>query len=250
MENLQSSLANTRYLPNFLYAFKERSMKIFIAFGYTPEDQWIKEKIFPLLEAFDVQIVTGEDIHGQVIVQQVPELIKSCDAMIAFITRSWATHPWVRDELVTATTNKIPAVEVRDATLQNLGGILDGRQRIEYNVDQKDDLLLKLARLLSIWRKKYDTRSLMILPSEILNDARPHIRQGTLICHYQFRDGNEESPRYQTKPFRLPEGLAIDIRNIPSRNALVQINLEGPGFSWSCGYVTFNFAIINLQKEH
>ena len=225
------------------------AMKLFVAFRYTEEDKWIKELVFPLLEALDITLVTGENIHGDVIVAEVPELIKKSDAMIAFITGSSANHPWVRDELITALALKKPALEIRDSVLSNLGGIADGRQRLEFDVNKKEMLLVQLAKVLSGWRKRYDTRSLLILPDEIMVSARPYLRNGGLKCLYRFRDGNEVSEEYETVPFRLPQALAVDIKNIPSANALVQITLEGPGFSYSCPYQAFSLIPINLQKD-
>lgn len=224
-------------------------MKLFVAFHYHEDDKWIKDLVFPLLESLEITVITGENIHGDIIVQHVPELIKKSDCMIAFITKSWDQHPWVRDELVTAIAGKIPALEIKDMSLKNLGGIADGRQRLELDVNKKEEFLVHLVKVLCQWRKNYDTRSLMILPDELMHLARPHLKTGTLKCIYQFRDGNEESEKYVTPLFRLPQGLGVDIKNIPSKNALVQLIIEGPGISWSCGYQPFSYISINLQKD-
>jgi hypothetical protein len=224
-------------------------MKLFVAFRYTEQDKWIKELVIPLIETLDIGVLTGENIHGQIIVEEVREMIKKSDAMIAFITSSWAEHPWVRDELVTALAAKIPSLEIKDQTLVNLGGIADGRQRLEFDIDKKEILLVQLAKVLSGWKKQHSTRSLLLLPDEVMTAARPHLRSGQLKCMYQFRDGNEESPLYETTPFRLPQALAVDIKNIPSENALVQLTIQGPAFSYSCGYQAFGFIPINLQKD-
>ncbi len=225
-------------------------MKLFVAFHYNEQDKWIKDLVFPLIDALGIEIVTGEDIHGDVIVVQVPELIKNSHAMIAFVTQSWAGHPWVRDELVTAVAVKIPALEIKDSALGNLGGIVDGRQRMDFDINKKETLLVELAKVLARWKNKHETRRIMLLPDEIMVNARPYVKDGGLKCIYQFRDGNEESQKYETIPFRLPSALAVDIKNIPSGNALVQITLEGPNdFSYSCGYQPFSLIPINLQKD-
>ena len=224
-------------------------MKLFVAFHYHNDDKWIKDLVFPILESLEIKVITGENIHGEIIVQEVPELIRKSDCMIAFITKTWHEHPWVRDELVTAVANNIPALEIKDVSVQNLGGIVDGRQRLEFEVDKKEEFLVHLVRVLCQWKKNHDTRSLMILPDEIMQQARPHLKTGNLRCIYQFRDGNEESERFVTPLFRLPQGLGVDLKNIPSKNALVQLTIEGPDFSWSCGYQPFSYIPINLQKD-
>ncbi len=224
-------------------------MKLFVAFHYHNDDKWIKDLVFPILESLEIKVITGENIHGDIIVAEVPELIKKSNCMIAFITKSWHEHPWVRDELITAVANNIPALEIKDASLPNVGGIVDGRQRLEFDIDKKEEFLVHLVKVLCRWKKNYETRSLMILPNEIIDQARPHLRTGVIKCTYQFKDGNEESKEYKTPVFRLPQGLGIDIKNIPSNNALIQLRLEGPGFSWSCGYESFIYIPIKLQND-
>jgi hypothetical protein len=57
-------------------------MKLFVAFRYTEQDKWIKELVIPLIETLDIGVLTGENIHGQIIVEEVREMIKKSDAMI------------------------------------------------------------------------------------------------------------------------------------------------------------------------
>lgn len=108
--------------------------------------------------------------------------------MIAFITKSWTEHPWVRDELITARAIKIPAIEIRDSSIQGINGINDGRQVLFFDKNKKEKLLLEIAEMLTGKRKKYETRSLMIVPDEMVQQARPHIlNNGALRCtsHHQ-----------------------------------------------------------------
>jgi hypothetical protein len=224
-------------------------MKLFVAFHYSEEDKWIKELVIPLITTLDIEVRTGENIHGQVIVEEVPDIIRKCDGLLAFITTSWAQYPWVRDELVTALTIGIPALEIKDRQLGALGGATDGRQRVEFDAGKKEVLLVQLAQILAEWKKRHNARNLLLLPDEVMKSAKPHLNSGLLKCIYQFRDGNEESQSYEAIPFRLPQALAVNIRNIPSENAMIQLTIKGPDFSYSSGYQTFSFIPINLQRD-
>jgi hypothetical protein len=225
-------------------------MKLFVAFHYHDDDKWIRDFALPIIRSLDIKTITGEDIHGDIIVQEVPELIKKSDCMISFITKSWIDHPWVRDELITARAIKIPALEIRESTVQGQNGINDGRQILLFNINNKEKLLVDLAQILSKWKKKYETKTLVILPDEIMQLARPHMRiKGSLKCMYQFKDGNEETEEYEAQLFKLPDSLGVDIKNIPSETALIQLTIEGPGFSWYCGYQPFNLIPINLKRN-
>lgn len=231
-------------------------MNIFIGFGYNINDQWIKELVFPLVQSFDGSISTGEDLHGEVISQEVSERIKKADGVLAFLTPREAmasgrftTHQWVRDELITAISNRIPAVEIRELSVDNQGGIVGDRQRIDFALDNKAKLLVELAKVLSKWRKNIKPKRLFLLPRDIVQDARPFINKEELKCTYQFMTGSRESEVYKAKPFKYGQGLCIDIYNVPAEDSLVQVCVKGPQFEWSSDYESVQLLSVNLQKN-
>lgn len=231
-------------------------MNIFIGFGYNLNDQWIKELVFPLVQAFDATILSGEDLHGLVISQEVTNRIKKADGLIAFLTPrdamtngKFTTHQWVRDELITAISNNIPAVEIRATEVDDQGGIVGDRQRLEFSANDKAKLLVDLAKIISAWKRNIKPRRLFLLPRDIVQDARPYINKEPLKCSYQFMTGTRESEIFYAKPFRFGQGLCVDIRNVPSEDALVQITLTGPQFEWSSDYESVELLSINLQRN-
>jgi hypothetical protein len=231
-------------------------MNIFIAFGYNENDKWIKELVFPLVEAFDGDVLTGEDLHGSVISQEVINRIKNADGVLAFLTRRdqlasgrYTSHSWVQDELITAINNNIPAVGIKDNLVDTQTGLAGDRQRIDFDLDDKGRLMVELAKLLATWRRNMKPRRFFLLPKDIVQDARPFINAGNLKCYYQFMNGSKASPKYETKPFRYGQGLCVDIYNVPAEEALVQVCVEGPAFSWSSDYESVQLLSINLQKD-
>lgn len=46
-------------------------MRIFVGFGFNKRDAWIKQLVFPLIEAFDAEAVSGEELQGQSITEGV-----------------------------------------------------------------------------------------------------------------------------------------------------------------------------------
>ncbi len=230
-------------------------MNIFIGFGYNNNDQWIKELVFPLVQTFDANIVTGEDLHGEVIPQEVANRIRKADGVLAFLTPrdalssgKFTTHQWVRDELVTAISFHVPAVEIREVSVENQGGIVGDRQRIDFALDNKAKLLVEIAKLLSKWRKSVKPKRLFLLPRDIAQDARPFISKEDLKCTYQFMTGNKESELYNAKPFKFGQGLCVDVYHVPSDDSLIQVTLTGPQFEWSSDYESVQLLSINLQK--
>ena len=231
-------------------------MNIFVGFGYNDNDKWIKELVFPLLESFDVKISTGEDLHGQIISEEVKARIAKADGIITFLTRreklesgKYTTHRWVDNELTTALSFDIPAVEIRDILVDSQNGISGDRQRIEFDLDNKAKLLVEVAKLLSSWRRNIKPRRLFLLPRDIVQDVRPHINKDTLSCTYRFITGSKESQEYKAKPFKYGQGLCVDVFNVPSEDSLVQVNIDGPNFEWSSAYESVQLLSINLQKN-
>ena len=82
-------------------------MKIFVGYGYNERDHWIEKLVFPLIEAFGADVVSGKEVAGQLLGNAVRDLIERSDAMMGFTTRRgddpdgamWGTHRWVTDEL-------------------------------------------------------------------------------------------------------------------------------------------------------
>lgn len=231
-------------------------MNIFICFGYNNDDKWIKELVFPLVESFDAVVSTGEDLHGELLSQGVTDRIKKADGVLAFLTRRdvlpsgrFTSHRWVYDELSTSIANNIPAVEIREKLIDIQGGLPGDRQRVEFDLDDKAKLLLELAKLLSAWRRNLKPRRLFLLPKDIVQDARPLINTDRLKCTYQFMNGSKESLVYNGRPFKYGQGLCVDIYNVPSEEALVQVSIKGEGFEWSSDYESVQLLSINLQKN-
>jgi hypothetical protein len=231
-------------------------MNIFICFGYNNDDKWIKELVFPLVDSFDATILTGEDLHGEVLSAGVTDRIKKSDGVLAFLTRRdalangrFTSHRWVYDELTTSIANNIPAVEIREKMVDAQGGLPGDRQRVEFDLDDKAKLMVELAKLLSAWRRSLKARRLFLLPKDIIQEARPHINKETLKCTYQFMTGSKESPLYEGKPFKFGQGLCVDIYKVPSEEALVQVTIKGPQFEWSSDYESVQLLSINLEKN-
>jgi len=224
-------------------------MKLFVAFHYHEEDGWIKDLIIPLIKDLDITVESGENMFGNIIVHEVPEKIRKSDCMIAFVTKSWIKNPWVRNELATAIGVGIPALEIRQKSIKIKEGISDGRQRIDFDPDRKEEMIVKLIPIIYEWKKKHDSRNLLILPENIMREAGKHIIEGYAKCTYQFKIGEDVTKLYEANLSPVANGIEIDIKNIPSSNAKINIILKGPDFLWYSGYQHFNLIPINLIKQ-
>src|ERR1035437_5542821 len=133
-------------------------MRVFLGYGYNDRDEWIKRDVFPILEAMNLEIVSGKEMHGDVLQEGVKERIESSDGLIGFSTlrlgqkkADFGSHIWVRDEMAYALALKKHVVEVREKQVNIGEGLVGDRQRIE--LDPKDRLrcIAELVKVVSSW---------------------------------------------------------------------------------------------------
>jgi len=232
-------------------------MKIFVGYGYNKRDEWIKEYVFPVIEAFGDEVVTGGKLHGEIITEAIRQKIAESDALIGFLTRRgdadskgvWKTHRWVIDEITTAINSNIPVLEVREKGVDDQGGIAGDRQRIEYEEGARDKLLVELTTTLGNWHSFEDVK-LKLLPDECVQELIPLLRSPDLRCGYKIMSIRNK----KTKEFKAnivpvnPGGLFVFAQRIP-RYALIQVQIEHKGTHWSSSFETIDSFGVHLRKE-
>lgn len=229
-------------------------MKIFVAYGYNDRDKWIKEMVFPIIEAFGSEVETGEIAYGNTISESVREKIHGSDALIAFTTKrispdnpaSDATHLWVVQELTIAYENKKLIFEVREKGVNQQSGITGDYQRIEYDEAARDKCLVEITKALGAWHQA-NTVQVQLLPADFArSNLRPLVRQGLLTCDYVIRRGNHEAAPVATEIKPIKGGLFINVRQ-PRADALIQIHIKHGTQTWSSDYVSLDSYGIVLE---
>lgn len=230
-------------------------MKIFVAFGYNERDKWIPNLVFPIIKAFGDEVVSGEEVQGEQITDAVIREIRQSNALMAFVTRRdkinenrWTTHRWVTDELSNAIAFKIPVAEIREAGVDEQGGIAGDRQRILYTESERDKCLVEIVKTIGKWHLS-DTIELKLMPNECIQAVRPLLRNPGLRCTYKILERNgmmgEEIPA-QILP--ITGGLFVRAKNVPPMS-YIQIRVEGAGKSWSSEFENVESLGIHLHEE-
>jgi hypothetical protein len=74
--------------------------------GFNDRDTWIQQSVFPMVEAFGLEIEDWMEAEGEVISVVVRRRIQTAGALLGFTTRRakidgdrWSTHRWVTDEI-------------------------------------------------------------------------------------------------------------------------------------------------------
>jgi hypothetical protein len=229
-------------------------MRIFVAYGFNERDRWVETFVFPIIQAFDDEVLTGEELHGDQITDAVRRKIQQADALIGFTTRReqladerWTTHRWVTDEISHALALGRPVVEVRENGVDEQGGIAGDRQRIPYTESQRDRCLVELVKAIGGWHRERSVQ-LKLLPEDFTQAAFPLLRNPRLRCSYRLLVDGDESDEFPTRILPITGGLFLRARGVPPE-ALIQVHIECDGRSWTSSYESIDSLSIALRED-
>jgi hypothetical protein len=230
--------------------------KIFVGYGYNQRDSWIEELVFPIIEAFRVDVVTGKELQGRSITDGVRDKIKDSDAVIGFTTRrdkiaktknQWTTHQWVRDELLFAKSLNVPIVEVREDGVQEQDGLLGGLQRILYRENQRENFLVELVKLIGQWHEGKPV-TMQLLPEEIALEIWTLLKDADLSCTYHFLVKNRETKKVPVDIHKIDQGLFIQADNVPN-DSLVRVQIKHGSKAWESPYLKSDSINVKLERR-
>jgi len=225
---------------------KGGGLRIFVGFGYDERDRWIPELVVPLVQALGGEVVTGEDMAGEKISDEVQRRIAASDGLIAFRTRRgdpdqagvYRSHRWVEDELALAVGNGLKVLEIREQGVDQQGGLAGDRQWLGYDDDARDRLLVELAKAIGAWKRSV-TVNLQLLPPAFVDEIRPLLGMPGFRCTYKLLEGSRESERQEAQVRPIKGGLFVQAPGLPAET-LIQISVEGNGKRWSSDFETLD----------
>lgn len=230
-------------------------MKIFVGYGFNERDQWVEDLVFPIIQAFGDDVITGKELQGEIITESVTQKIQQSNALIGFATRrdrinieeKWTTHRWVIDEMATALTIGLPIIEVREKGVDDQGGIIGNRQRIDYEENKRDICMVDLVKTIGRWHEGSSIK-LQLLPDEYAQEMYSLLRDPRLRCAYKLLVDGRESNDIPIKIFPIKGGLFVEAKNVP-RQALIQVQVEHQGTTWISDYESTDSIGIRLRKD-
>lgn len=207
--------------------------------------------VFPIVEAFGSEVLSGEEMQGEQLSQGVQQRIGNSDALLAFTTRrdqlqngSWTTHKWVQQELALAIGKGKLVAEVRETDIDPQVGVDGDRQRITYEEANRDRCLVEIMKTIARWHENVFV-DLQLLPQGFVDAVRPLLGNQRLKCQYKLREKNRETGPFNATIDRIKGGLFITASNVP-REALIQVLVEFDDKSWTSDYESVNSIAIKL----
>lgn len=202
---------------------------IFLSYSFSkPEDRVIVAEVEDLFRSMGVRTVTGLNLGGGQLTDEVKFLIYESDGLVALASRreqlasgGWVTHPWVIDEFSHARSiekNTIALVE--DGVVIN--GAYQSNERIHFDRNDVTPAILKLAKTLGIWKEKAGTRlKVRLLPDGLLEDMQ------SPSCQYRFISRGDFLRWNDVKPVLEPGGAYIHLQGVRD-DYLIEVRVSSP----------------------
>jgi hypothetical protein len=210
-------------------------MKLFVGYHFGAEDEWVHELVLPLVRAFGFEAVTGEEVYGGRITDEVISRIRASQGLIGFVTRRGKTNEasrWVTDELAVAVaSNGVQVLEVREVGLDDQLGVGGDRQHIDYDPAKPERCLVDIAAALGDWARTPAPKPVRVIPQTVVEQIAPLLEKPGFRCTYRWKVGPTTSAPTEVELQPVLGGLMLDATDVPAA-AYVQVRIEGGGKAW------------------
>jgi len=236
-------------------------VRIFVGYHYNRRDEWVEQYVFPLVQAFGDEVVTGKHVVGP-LGEAIMKKISDCEAMIGVASRRnrlsndpsrddvFDTHVWVQQELHEARTKDKLWIQLRETKIDPQFGTLTGTRYIDYDIGGLPQCLVDLARVLGEWHLQQDA-NIHLRPDAFTAAVTPLVFNVGLIVRFTLFDRDYE-PREQGITSIVPsEGaLRVKLRRVP-RDNFIQLSVTHGARHWKSDYIRVDspVAIMNLVKS-
>ena len=208
-------------------------MRVFVSFGFLPEEAWVEQLAVPLLQHLGLNVIEGKEIPGE-IDATIRRRIHSCDALIGFLLRrgkrerdgSWSASDYVRQEIEIALAGEKDVILVVEHGVKAPRGFLQQRQRLDYRAPNRDVLLLALARHLREWID--GEVKVRLSPDTLVQALEGEVYAGKARCRYRVLDGGR-TVRESVADI-VPEGGGLFTKLLgfrPRTQAQIRVGVNG-----------------------
>ena len=210
-------------------------MRVFVAFGYTRDELWVKNLVIPMLTNLGIEVLTGEHLPGKPISDEVVRLIQSSDALIGFLLKrvknpdgGWTSSDYVRREIRIAFDHgKMVTQVVEDGIAPVL--LPDDIQRLTYDPSVQAAFLVRLVRHFRDWIR--GEVNLQLAPPDLVRELDYEAVRGTAAanpCEYSIFHQNQLESKGRSAVFGVGGSLCVKLIGfLEGRSANVTIDVNG-----------------------
>ncbi len=218
--------------------------QVFLSFTYNPhpdhvdESEELRRRVSTVIESMDLHVVTGEDLGGEQLTDEIRRRIDRADALVALVT-PWRDRqgqkvepPWVRDEFVYAKARDKRAFRISHPDYAG-NGMYANFEYATYTEATLADTLLKLLQTLALWRKQSGRpMEIEIAPDGAGQRFDPaRVRE----CEFQLFRNYEESDWRRAKIWPQPGALYAYLPGVPDQSKL-RLRLQLDNETWQSDF--------------
>jgi len=227
-------------------------MRVFVGFGYNERDQWIQDQVSPILRGLGFTVVSGKDMHGEELQDEVKSRIDQSDAVIGFFTiregqgeADFTSHIWVRDETMYALARDKPIVLVREEGVRVPDGLFGDRQYVPYSATDRLACVVELVEALGT----KNMRRVKLDPEEdaLRRDLRRWRRDSSFVVRYHTQDQNGMESDYRDGRLELvDQGFYLNVSDIPKGGYLEVEGVLNGSTKFSSGWVSADAVTVKV----
>lgn len=225
-------------------------MNLFVSYAFNDENRWIEDLAIPLIRSLGFEVISGQHMEGEIIVESVEARMKECRGCIGFTTRrdqlpsgKFGTHPWVIDELTLARALKLTVIEVREEEVQVLGAA-NSFVQLRYARDARDKLLVQLAEALAKWPTRI-VRLRIQPPQAGADEFRRFVLRGGVLCRYQVQSRGRTIANGDAVIEPVTAGFFIELE-VPRDDVLVQLEIKKDA---NVAWKSFGSSLLSIPIE-
>jgi hypothetical protein len=161
---------------------------LFLAFAFRDPDRQLAAHVERVIASHGLRAVTGENLEGQPLSQEVKDRIDRSDGLVALLTRREdpgavdGTHPWVRDELNYARGRNKDAIGLVAPGVV-LQGMYADRENIPLDPNAPMNALLRLSETVGRWKHRAGRPILIRVEPE--EAAQLAAKENGVTCKYR-----------------------------------------------------------------
>lgn len=228
-------------------------MRVFVGFGYNERDSWIKTHVFPILECMGFVVITGEDMHGEILQPEVKRRIEQSDAVVGFLTirdeqttGDFNSHLWVQNELLWGVAQKKPIVPIREVNAKVPDALLGDVQYIPLHQNDRLACVAELARAMG----RRNIRRLKLEPEEdqLRKDLNKWRMNQKFVVQYRTQD-SASGVESVFRPGRLElvnQGFYLNVSDVPRRAYVEVVGVLNDETQFSSGWASADAVSIKI----
>ncbi len=228
-------------------------MRVFVGFGYNERDNWIKTQVFPILECMGFVVITGEDMHGELLQPEVKRRIDQSDAVVGFLTirdpennGEFNSHLWVQNELVYGVAKDKPIVPIKEENVKVPDALLGNIQYILLRQNDRLACVSDMARALG----RRNIRRIRLEPEEdtLRKDINKWRVDQNFVIRYRTQDGVnglESEPRTGRLEV-FDQGFYLNVADVPRRAYLDVEGVLNGQIKFSSGWASADAVSIKI----